>query len=115
MEKILYDYLMIDVPFDEFCKNLTIDHQGVYRYEDMYYYILPIQTINKFYKEFRNGCEVEIKSHIPEVYHPYINYTKFYADCIYNSKEYEFISKMNIVDYKYKIGIYPKAPNIPKL
>ena len=115
MEKILYEYIKPNKSYEDFKKELIIDHQGVFYYDKLYYYIIPLKEVSEFYSKFRKGCESEIKSHIPEQYHIYINYNKFYSDCLYNSYEYDFLSSMNIIDTKYKIGIYNNVPNIPKL
>lgn len=106
MISVLYNYLNLNINIEEFKKQVKIFTSNQFEYNNKYYFILSLSEVTNFYKNFRSMCESEINAHIDKEFRPYINYAKYYADKLYESEEYKVLKSMDIIDNKYKIGIF---------
>lgn len=106
MISVLYNYLDLNISIEEFKNQIEIITSHQFKYNNKYYFILSLVEVADFYKNFRSMCESEINAHIDKEFRPYINYAKYYADKLYESEEYKILESMDIIDNKYKIGIF---------
>lgn len=106
MISALYNYLDLNIDIEIFKQQVEIITQHTFKYNDKYYFILSLKETADFYKNFRSMCESEINAHIDQKFRPYINYTKYYTDKLYESEEYKVLESMDIIDNKYKIRVF---------